>query len=188
VEDAARRFTAIYDEHYRQVLAYLLTRADRQVAEDLAADTFLVAWRRLEDVPAGPLPWLLGVARNLLREQRRASSRREALNGRLGAAGGPGGPADRDPSDEIVEGSEVRRALATLSQRDREVLTLVAWLDLAPKDAAQVVGCTPATFLVRLHRARRRLERALRAAHGRPSGDPAPAEQVPAVSAKEQPL
>jgi RNA polymerase sigma-70 factor (ECF subfamily) len=185
VEDAARRFTAIYDEHYRQVLAYLRTRVDRQVAEDLAADTFLVAWRRLEDVPARPLPWLLGVARNLLREQRRASSRREALNGRLGTIGGPGSPID--PSDEIVEGSEVRHALATLSQHDREVLTLVAWLDLAPRDAAQVVGCTPATFLVRLHRARHRLERALRAAHGHP-GDRTPAEQIPAVSTREQPL
>jgi RNA polymerase sigma factor (sigma-70 family) len=190
VDDAAQRFTAIYDEHYRRVLAYLLTRTDRQAAEDLAAETFTVVWRRLDDLPATPLPWLLGVARNLLRQQRRASGRREALAGRVSALTGPGDLTDRDVADEVVEGSEVRRALATLSERDREALTLVTWLDLAPRDAAGAVGCAPATFLVRLHRARRRLEKALRAGRGEaPEGrgpqDRGGAEPVPTISTRE---
>jgi RNA polymerase sigma-70 factor, ECF subfamily len=179
VDDAAQRFTAIYHQHYRRVLGYLLTRVGRQAAEDLAAETFTVAWRRLGQVPAEPLPWLLGVARNVLREQQRASGRRAALSGQLAASSGE--PAGPDVADQVVEGSELRRALATLSERDREALTLVAWLDLAPKDAAKVVGCAPATFLVRLHRARRRLERALRAARGEERG----AEPVPSLTGKE---
>ena len=96
VEDAARRFTTIYGEHYPKVLAYLLTRVDRQVAEDLAAETFVVVWRRLGQVPARPLPWVLGVARNVLREQRRASGRRAALAGRVSALTGCGDRSDRD--------------------------------------------------------------------------------------------
>lgn len=187
MDDAAERFTAIYDEHYRKVLAYLLIRADRQVAEDLAAETFLVVWRRLGDVSEEPLPWLLGVARNVWRGQQRSSGRRQALADRVNALSRADGLIGRDVADEIVEGSEIRLALATLSECDREALTLVAWLDLASKDAAKVVGCAPATFLVRLHRARRRLERALRAR----GGDPPPSrntqrtQPVSAISGKE---
>ena len=184
MDDAAERFTAIYDEHYRKVLAYLLTRADRQVAEDLAAETFLVVWRRLGVVPEEPLPWLLGVARNMWRGQVRASGRRQALAGPVRALSGADDLTGHDMADEIVEGSEVRLALATLSEPDREALTLVAWLDLAPRDAAKVVGCAPATFLVRLHRARRRLERALRARRG-PSRDAERAEPASAIARKE---
>jgi RNA polymerase sigma factor (sigma-70 family) len=189
VDDAAERFTAIYHEHYRKVLAYLLTWEGRHVAEDLAAEAFLVVWRRVGDVPEEPLPWLLGVARNVRREQRRASGRRQALAGRVRALTGAGDLAGRDVADEVVEGSEVRVALAALSERDREALTLVAWLDLAPKDAAKVVGCTPATFLVRLHRARRRLERALHARHGdqAPSSGAQRVQPVSAVSGEERP-
>jgi RNA polymerase sigma-70 factor, ECF subfamily len=186
VDDAAERFTAIYHQHYRTVLAYLLTWEGRHVAEDLAAEAFLVVWRRLGDVPDAPLPWLLGVARNVRREQRRASGRRRALAGRVNALTGVDDLTGRDVAEEVVEGSEVRRALAALSEPDREALTLVAWLDLAPKDAAKVVGCTPATFLVRLHRARRRLERALRARRGDPLPPPCaePTQPVSAVSWK----
>jgi RNA polymerase sigma factor (sigma-70 family) len=188
VDGAAERFTAIYHQHYRKVLAYLLTGEPRQVAEDLAAETFLVVWRRLGDVPDEPLPWLLGVARNVRREQRRASGRRRALAGRVIALAGADDLTGRDVADEVVEGSEVRLALATLSERDREALTLVAWLDLAPKDAAKVVGCAPATFLVRLHRARRRLQRALRACRGDPfpSRGAEPVQTLSSISGKER--
>jgi RNA polymerase sigma-70 factor (ECF subfamily) len=77
VTDAARRFTLLYDQHQPRVLAYALSRASRQVAEEVASATFLVAWERIEDRPSPALPWLLGVARNLLRKHyaKRASRR-----------------------------------------------------------------------------------------------------------------
>nr|BFE82296.1 hypothetical protein GCM10020093_048970 [Planobispora longispora] len=68
MDDPEARFTALYDRHYRSVLGYALLRAERQAAEDVASETFLIAWRRLDGVPDQPLPWLLGVARNLLRK------------------------------------------------------------------------------------------------------------------------
>jgi RNA polymerase sigma-70 factor (ECF subfamily) len=66
-----------------------------------------------------------------------------------------------DVADQVVERAAALRALATLSDADRETLTLVAWQGLPPREAARVVGCSQATFWVRLHRARRRLERAI---------------------------
>ncbi len=81
--DDASQFAAIYHQHYGKVLGYLLTRTGRQVAEDVAAETFTVAWRRFSTLPDPPLPWLLGVARNVLRQQQRASSRRDALASRV---------------------------------------------------------------------------------------------------------
>ena len=70
MDDPEERFTELYDRHYRNVLGYALLRAERQSAEDIASETFLIAWRRLAQVPEHPLPWLLVVARNLLRKQR----------------------------------------------------------------------------------------------------------------------
>jgi RNA polymerase sigma-70 factor (ECF subfamily) len=170
VDDRVDRFTALYDQHYPKVLAYARARGAWQAAEDLAAETFLVAWRRLPDVPAAPLPWLLGVARVLLRNHRRAGGRQEAIAERVGALTGPDDLVGPDLAERVADRAAVRRAMATLSDRDRETLTLVAWLDLTPGEAATVVRCSTATFAVRLHRARRRLERALRAQADVPTG------------------
>jgi RNA polymerase sigma-70 factor (ECF subfamily) len=73
------RFEALYAEHYGRVLAYVLRRAPAAVASDVVADVFLVAWRRLEQVPDDPVPWLLGVARKTLANERRSGRRRAAL-------------------------------------------------------------------------------------------------------------
>ena len=78
------RFEALYQEQVGAVAAYALRRASRETSEDVVAETFLVAWRRLEDVPfEKPLPWLYGVARRTLANQRRAAVRRDALGTRL---------------------------------------------------------------------------------------------------------
>jgi DNA-directed RNA polymerase specialized sigma24 family protein len=75
VDDSEERLTALYKAHYRNVLRYVLLRADRQRAEEMASETFLIAWRKLDRVPDPALPWLLGVARNLVRTQRRSLAR-----------------------------------------------------------------------------------------------------------------
>lgn len=160
--EAVERFTALYDEHYRRVFGYAVSRVGRQLAEEVASETFMVAWRRLADVPTQPLPWLLGVARNVARDSYRAQARRASLDAELAAWTTAEDVTSDDVADAVVERAAVLRALAGLPEADREVLTLVAWHGLTPQQAARVVGCSTAAFFVRLHRARRRLERAVR--------------------------
>jgi len=154
----ARQFEGIFNACYPQVLGYAIRRTDdRAAAEDAVSETFLVAWRRLDAVPTEALPWLLGVARKVLANQRRAAGRR--------APDGPLVPleavADPDPraavADLVADRQAFATAFAALGPGDREVLALVSWDGLAPREAATVLGCTPATFYLRLHRARKRL-------------------------------
>ncbi|WP_262281677.1 RNA polymerase sigma factor [Micromonospora sp. MA102] len=152
------RFTALYHAHHAQVYAYAVSRAGRKLADDVVADTFLVAWRRLDAIPAAPLPWLLGVARNVIRERYRDDIRQAGLATELRAWVAE---ADADIADGVAERAAMLAALAGLGEDDREALTLTAWQGLSAKAAARVVGCSTATFFVRLHRARKRLEQAM---------------------------
>jgi RNA polymerase sigma-70 factor (ECF subfamily) len=149
------RFEEIYREHVGAVAAYALRRAPREAAEDVVAETFLVAWRRLDRMPEEPLPWLYGVARRTLANHRRSAARRASLAHRLEIEAPPGsiGPVDERLLD----------ALRVLRRRDREVLMLLAWEGLTPAEAAQVLGCSPVAYRIRLHRARKRLALALEA-------------------------
>ncbi|WP_433472428.1 RNA polymerase sigma factor [Spirillospora sp. CA-142024] len=164
--DEQDRFSDLYAAHYRDVIRFAARRIDADQARDVAAETFLIAWRRFTEVPGDPgerLPWLYGVARNVLANQRRGERRRLRLGAQIGSAGR--GRSEADPAGEVAASLDVRAALDGLSARDREVLQLVAWEGLEIAAAAAVVGCSPKTFAVRLHRARRRLEKAL-ADHG----------------------
>ena len=174
-EAAKLQFTAIHDACRTRVWAYLVAQAGRQIADDVVSETFVVAWRRLDDLPDPPLPWLLGVARNLLRDNYRAQARREALAAELRSWADPAHHAS-DVGDSVAEKLAVLGALAALSPGDRELLVLAAWQGLSMREAAQVVGSTPAAMRVRLHRARKRLSRALGAADtGRQHADAVPA-------------
>lgn len=162
--DADReRFEMLYAAHYDRVLAYTLCRTSVDVARDVTADTFLVAWRRFGDVPADPLPWLLGVARRCLADQRRSTGRRDALTTRLRQVAEGPTVWDDDPADAVAERDQVAAAMRRLSPPDGELLRLLAWDGLSSAQAAQSLGCSRATFAVRLHRARRRLAGALAA-------------------------
>jgi RNA polymerase sigma factor (sigma-70 family) len=169
VHDPDERFTALYDRHYRSVLGYTLLRAGQDAAEDVVSETFLVAWRRLDDLPDPPLPWLLGVARNLLHKQYDSGRRRQALADRIAAATTPTDLAGPDVADRVADRAAVRTALNALGERDVEVIVLATWYDLTPRDAARVLGCSAAAFAVRLHRARKRLAHAMAAPPARTS-------------------
>ena len=161
-----QRFEALYDSHAGAVLAYALRRTAAANADDVVGEVFLVAWRRLADVPADERIWLLGVARRVLANQRRGQTRQRALRERLVPelpASSP--PLDQDPHDE-----RVLRALGDLREDDREALLLLGWEELSHAEAARVLGIRARTFSVRLHRARRRFALALAAV------DPAPSE------------
>jgi RNA polymerase sigma-70 factor (ECF subfamily) len=125
------------------------------------SEVFLVAWRRLADVPAPALPWLLTVARNNASSQFRGSARQRSISAEMRAWVTEAELSEPDVADAVSERLSVLTALAALPEADRELLTLVAWHGLQPNEAARVVGCSTATYFVRLHRARRRLERAM---------------------------
>jgi RNA polymerase sigma factor (sigma-70 family) len=152
----------MYDECRQRVWAYAVSRAGRQVADEVVSETFAIAWRRLDDVPEPPLPWLLGVARNILRDNVRSQARRDALAAELRTW--TEGDGQVDVAEQVTERMGVLRALAALQEDDREVLILVAWHGLSPKEGARVVGCSSAAFRVRLHRARKRLAQAMESA------------------------
>ena len=147
------RFEAIFERHHASVRSYASRRSAGIVVEDVVADTFLVAWRRLDDVPDLALPWLLGVARRVLADQRRAARRRRSLTERLLRESSA--PGRWSPPASLS--AELTNALGALTEREREALLLVAWDGLSPRDAAVVAGCSSAAFRVRLHRARGRV-------------------------------
>jgi RNA polymerase sigma-70 factor (ECF subfamily) len=148
----------LFVKHAAAVRAYALRRIDPATAEETVSEVFVIAWRRLDDVPSDPLPWLLACARRVLANQRRAGRRRVALQERLSHLGDPPGAWEFDG----VPDRPLARALGELSGDDRELLLLVAWDELDPEQAAQALGCSRGTLAVRLHRARRRLADSLR--------------------------
>ena len=155
--DRHASFATLFDAHYPAVLAYCRRRAAGEDAADAALATFEALWRAMDDPPARPLPWLYRVAAGQLANTRRSERRRRRLFDRLsGRAGAPGWTAD--PAETTAEAAAARAALSHLRPADRELLMLVAWEGLGPDEAAAALGISPATFAVRLHRARRRLE------------------------------
>ncbi len=152
------RFEELFEAHSRAILAYALRRADSADAADALSETMLVAWRRLDDVPDGPeaRPWLIGVARRVLANQRRSDARRLRLGQRLRqeVAEAYGDLHTRD-----VPSTAIEQAMAALAERDREMLRLTAWDGLEPTEAAAVLSIRPAAARTRLHRARARLKR-----------------------------
>jgi len=170
--DRQAAFERLFAAHYRAVRAYVLRRAGPDAVEDVVAETFLIAWRRLDTLGEDPLPWLFGVARRVLANQLRAARRRGALATRLRSlAGGDPDPGWQPPP---LMSPELAAAMASLSPREREALLLVAWEGLTSDRAAGAAGCSPAAFRVRLHRARRRVAAEL--------ADPAATQRRPPIA------
>lgn len=164
--DGEARLEALFRRHYRDVALYVRRRVEPDLVEDVVAETFLVAWRRLDEVPVDARPWLLGVARKTLSTQRRSTARRQSLVTRLEATHGSGERNDQPGELGVAE------ALMRLSAKDREAITLVAWDGLSPAEAALVVGQSPIAFRVRLHRAKRRLREQLDTREEAPEAPP----------------
>src|SRR5271170_5429625 len=113
-------FEALYEQHASAVKGYALRRTDPARADDIVAEVFVVAWRRLEDVPAEPRAWLFGVAMRVLANERRRAARQHAALDRLEPPA-----ASADPAEGPAFGSRpVQEALRTLSDTDREALLL----------------------------------------------------------------
>lgn len=164
------RFTALWHAHAGRVLAYARRHVGAEEAEEVAAETFVVAWRRLPDVPPDALPWLLVVARNVISTRRRSLRRRRALVAEVQRAVEV--HASRPSAEAVVlERVELARALWRLRPVEREALFLVAWDGLSLQDGARVADCSLSAFTTRVHRARTRLRREIDSAPGPPHTD-----------------
>lgn len=152
------RFRDLYRVHFDSILAYAVRRTNQPAdAADVVAETFLVAWRRLAEMPGGPEDrlWLFGVARRVLANYHRGDRRRRHLGDRLrerlsrleGA----------DPAELVGDRATILDALRTLGDLDRELVTLSVWEGLAPREIAVVLDLSPQVVRTRLSRARARL-------------------------------
>jgi RNA polymerase sigma-70 factor (ECF subfamily) len=167
-------FARFYVRHYRPVRDFCRRRVAGDLVDDVVGDTFLVAWRRFGDVPAGDaaVVWLYGVAYRLIGHQWRSASRRRRLEDRLrSVVHRPASAAD----EWVTAGDEHRLVLAAaacLGDTDAEVLRLSAWEQLSTIDIAAVLEITPNAVRQRLHRAKQNLAREYRRLESRQSSTP----------------
>jgi RNA polymerase sigma factor (sigma-70 family) len=167
--DRKEAFRRLYHACYPPITAYARRRLEPHDADDAVAEIFLVAWRRLGDVPQGDraLPWLYGVARRVLSEDRRSGRRRDRLRARLSSLA----PAEDPPEvDRLDEHLAVQSALARLRPKDQELLRLAEWEELTTGELAQVFECSTNAIAIRLHRAHRRFGQALRSVEDESEG------------------
>jgi RNA polymerase sigma-70 factor (ECF subfamily) len=152
------RFEALAPGLIEPLRRFLARRTDAATAEDALADTLLVCWRRVDELPEDPLPWAYGVARNALANAERGRRRQQRVAARI---------ASSDPPPLTTPGPEagddrVTTALAALPAADQELLRLWAWEQLGPAEIATVLDVTPNAVSIRLHRARQKLKEQLR--------------------------
>lgn len=154
-DDAGSRFRRLYRDHLAVVASYAARRtASSEDAADVVAETFLVAWRRIDAIPEDvPHLWLLGVTRNVLWNRDRSERRRRRLGAKLADAA-----AFAEPPIVVSDGNaDLAHAFAGLSDAERDILGLVAWEGLDTASLAAVLGCSVNAAKIRLHRARKHL-------------------------------
>lgn len=152
-------FRSLYNRHFDSIHSYFLRRTGVASAQDLTAEVFLVAWRRIGDVPRGEetLLWLYGVAANVAAHQRRSVARSARLETKLRSVSANGFD-ELEP--QVVRRAEYDRVLAAadrLRPADQEILRLAAWEELPHDQISRLLGCSVAAVDQRLHRARKRL-------------------------------
>jgi RNA polymerase sigma-70 factor (ECF subfamily) len=162
--DPINRFRTLYESTFSDIYAYA-TRSlapDRSELDDVVAEVYLVAWRRIDELPQAPQDrlWLFGVARNVVRSTKRSRNRRHLLVDRIRRQVRL--PVGSSESTDV----DVTGALQRLSPNEREVMQLVIWDELSVAETAEVLGCSINVVEVRLHRARKRLARTMPAASG----------------------
>jgi RNA polymerase sigma-70 factor (ECF subfamily) len=166
VSGGEAEFRMLYNRHYDAIHSYFLRRTGTANAQDLTAEVFLVAWRRIEDVPRGEdtLLWLYGVAANVVAHQRRSVARRVRLETRLSSVPTNG---TEEPEPQVVRLAEYDQVLAAtgrLRPADQEILRLAAWEELPHDQISRLLGCSVAAVDQRLHRAKKRLAKEYRRA------------------------
>lgn len=161
-------FATVFDRYYPAIHGYATRRLGRDLADDVAAETFLVAfdrWERYDTSQESARPWLFGIASNLIAGHLRAEARWYQAVARVGRTTPAGADGHADQVAVRLDAAAVRgqlaEALGDLAPSDREVLLLVAWADLTSEETARVLGIPAGTVRSRLHRARKKLRVAL---------------------------
>jgi RNA polymerase sigma factor (sigma-70 family) len=165
--DEPERFAELFDRHHAEIHGYVARRLGRRLADDVASETFLIAFdrrRRYDRAHPDARPWLYGIASNLVSRHRRAEMRQYRALARADAAHATDGHADRVAVrlDAEAQRGRLAAALLEIADRDREVLLLVAWAQLSCEEAARALGIPAGTARSRLHRARKQTRAALR--------------------------
>jgi RNA polymerase sigma-70 factor (ECF subfamily) len=173
------RFREAFDLYFDAITRYCFRRLHPDKADDAASNVFVVAWRKIDQMPDGDqtLPWLYGVARNEVRTSRRSMRRSTALWAKVN-----GQPRYPEPGPEAVvvqnaEQAELARALATLGSNDQEILRLRAYESLSVRQISIVLGCSPETAKKRCSRAMNRLRTAVERSGRR--GSPTRSRAIP---------
>jgi len=157
VGDAGKeRFEAVARTILEPLRRYLARRTDPATADDVLAETLLVCWRRLDDLPDDPLPWSYGVARNCLANAQRGIRRQQRLASRIAVVDPPADSVP-GPGESLGQGLDIDRALASLRDEDADLLRLWAWEQLTPTEIAEALEITANAASVRLHRAKEKL-------------------------------
>jgi RNA polymerase sigma factor (sigma-70 family) len=152
--DEGEHFTRLYDETSQDLLAFLLRRcSSTDEAADCLAETYRIAWEKRNRMPGGDeaRPWLFGIARNVSRRERASTERAAVTSGELALA------AERSNATTSPEDGAVAAALSELSPLDQEIITMLSWDGLAPREVASVLCLSPNAVRIRAHRARTRL-------------------------------
>lgn len=158
IDARQERFRALYESALPRVIAYALRRtSSAEDAADVVAETFTVAWRRLDNVPVGDyeIAWCFATARRVIANQRRGIHRQADLVARVGAELATTLVPRAEPASESLFAA--RDAFARLNEDDRDLLMLAGWEGLNSVQLAAVLGCSPTAARIRLHRARSRL-------------------------------
>ena len=159
-----QRFGRLFAAYHEQIYVYCRRRTDAETARECASETFLVAWRRIDDIPGDDqtLRWLYGVARRVLANRYRSQQRFRRLISKLG-----GLRREPEPTPETVvvrraEDQEVLDALARLRPQDQELLRLAVWEELPHGEIGEMLGCSAHAVDQRIRRAENRLASELR--------------------------
>jgi len=161
-----QRFRRLFDAYHQQIYVYCRRRTDAETARECASETFLIAWRRIDDVPLddGALRWLYGVARRVLANRFRSQRRFRRLVFRLGGLGSDPAPSPENVVVRRAADQEVLDALACLRPQDQELLRLAVWEELPHAEIGEVLGCSAHAVDQRIRRAEDRLASELRRA------------------------
>jgi RNA polymerase sigma-70 factor (ECF subfamily) len=160
------RFADIFDRYYTEVHGYVARRLGPGLADDVAAETFLIAFDRRDRYDAAhPVarPWLYGIASNLVSRHHRAETRQYRALARVGPPAPLDGPAEQIANRVDAQSTRGRlaSALAAIAAKDRDVLLLVAWAGFSGEEAARALDIPSGTARSRLHRARKKVRAAL---------------------------
>jgi RNA polymerase sigma factor (sigma-70 family) len=146
----------LYKDHVEQLARYVSRRTVASEVQDVVADTFLTAWRRFDELPTDPVPWLFVTARKVMANRHRSAQRRRTLDDKLTESVLSGHHKSGTYLSDVDQ--QLLAAIVRLPEAEREAFMLVAWDGLDGHQASRAAGCSAATFRMRLHRARQKLK------------------------------